>query len=136
MRADAGLADAGEGFEGFELGKAFGDVFAVAGVDGDAAGLVDVAAVNLRAHAVVLVFEEGLDAAGCVLGGCRGWIDVDFAGWSGGKQVGRLWCRKELFGILCPVDRIRRCRLQDWFALFPARLLCRLDGSCPGRLWR
>ena len=57
--AVAGRGDLREGF--FDLGEAVGDVFAVAGVDGDAAGLGGVAAVELRAHAVVLVFEEGFD---------------------------------------------------------------------------
>ena len=60
--------DVGEGFG--EFGEALGDVFAVAGVDGDAVGLGWVAAVELGAHAVVFVLEISLDwcgFVGCVL---------------------------------------------------------------------
>ena len=134
--ADAGFVDAGEGFG--ELGKALGDVLAIAGVDGDSAGLGGVAAVDLRAHAVVFVFEEGLDG-GAVVNEHR-------------SRVRRRIC---VFGRvgLCRRDEIGRCGVREllrvtgcgcgWFGcdlgwcgltLLPARLLCRFDGRGFGRL--
>lgn len=51
---NAGLVEGGEGVG--EFGEGCGDVFAVAGVDGDAGGLGGVSGVDLGAHAVEFVF--------------------------------------------------------------------------------
>ena len=51
-----------EGFDQF--GKAFADILAIAREEGYASGLIWIAAVQLGAHAVVLVFEEGANGAG------------------------------------------------------------------------
>ncbi len=83
--SNGGLGDGAEGFG--EFGEARGDVFAVAGVDADAVGLGGVSAVKLGAHAVVFVFEEGLDGG---VGG-RGWRVQGFWGFWGFGGFGGSW---------------------------------------------